>query len=342
MIKKIFFIILFNIILTLSTIAQYGNFSIRVIKVFPSKEVVYENSYNLLDELDKAKAAVIKKYSGNLENFVIEMITPNGKKTEELQNVRWIMTENNSKSYYKYKPSYKKSYPQKTKVVLFECYCDGSKKDFYESLNYDCSYKLFVNKKEQNYDDNYYTQEYGDKHAKVMLDQMSDDNSLYEIIRANDNQVMATNEASYKNSVCKNELKMYNLAKKDPDSQFIKFVNDEFDNILCESVKDSIQNEIDKRYTNKLKLADTASYENKINYYEQAKVLKPSEEANLNKNIENIKKYCEEQQKNNSKEKKGLFKKKKDKKQDKKKDKKEKKQNKKKNKKSNRESTDNA
>lgn len=310
MLKKIIFAIFLNIALIVPTMAQYGNFSIKVRKVYPSSGVIYENSYNLLDELDKAKLAAINKYKGTSDNYLIELNTPNGKKTEELQNIRWIMTENGQKSNHKTKPSPKKSYNQPTFVTIYECRNDGSQKKQPTSLEYIYSYKLFVNNKEQSdYDNNYYTKEIGDKKADKTIKQRSDNNALYKIVRVNDNITVATNEDTYKRHVCDNMLEQFNDVQKKHDTILMQFYsNMESADVSCNDAKTAAETEIDKRYQDKLKMADTASYEKKIVLYEEAKVLKPEKAADLNNNINQVKKSIEDQA-ISSKEKKSWFRK---------------------------------
>ena len=297
MLKKIIITICLNIMLVVSAIAQYGNFSIKVRKVFPTKGVVYENTYNLLDELDKAKLAAIKKYKGTSENYLIEMTTPNGVKTEAIQNIKWIMSEDGEKSYFKSEPNLPPKYPYETTVLVYECNNDGSQKNKPKSRNYKYSYKLFINKKEQHgFDKNYYTKDDGDIQAAKALKQMANDDSLYEIVRVNDNVIVATNVTAYNKQVCGLMLERFKGVQTSHDTVLIKFYYEVTVNSTCNDIKTKVANEIETRYTKKLFMADTATYANKIILYEEAKVLKPQEAENLNKYIAQARAKLNEQE----------------------------------------------
>lgn len=293
MLKKLIITVCINIVLIASATAQYGNFSIKIKKVFPSTGVVYENSYNLLDELDKAKLTAIDKYQGTSENYLIELVTPNGKKTEMIQNIRWIMTENGKKTYYKTKPTPKKCYPQSTLVTIYECQNDGFQKGQPASYEYKYTYRLLINKKQQDYDNNYYTQKSGDEQAKNFIIQKSNSDALYEIY--NENRIVATNAESYKKSVCDNMFKRYKDVQNSSDSILMNFYYDELAKSDCQDVKDSVCNERNKRYENKMAEADTVPHERKLVLYEEAKVLNPEKKEEINNYIVQENKIHEEQ-----------------------------------------------
>lgn len=148
-IKK-YFIVYYFLALFFSQ-AQAQNFGIKIIQVYPRSEVMYAGAYNLSGELDKAEVSLRQQYVGRDANYIMESTRPSGKKTASIQNINWIRVVNGKKENFKSKPNLEKSYSQPTKVEIYACDNDGSKKDSKDNtiISYGHYYQFFIDEIEQ-------------------------------------------------------------------------------------------------------------------------------------------------------------------------------------------------
>ncbi|MDR0630812.1 MAG: hypothetical protein LBF70_02155 [Holosporales bacterium] len=125
--------------------AQNSSFSIKITQVYPAGGVVYGNMYNLSGELDKAEQKLRSQYNGKNANYIMELTRPGGKETKYIQNIHWILTENNKTTNYQTKPEFKDYYSESTVVVCYACDIYGKQKSNSkkEEFEYNYYYSFF-------------------------------------------------------------------------------------------------------------------------------------------------------------------------------------------------------
>jgi hypothetical protein len=134
--KIVFSIVLF--VLVLGQIqAQPGSFAIKITQVYPVGGVVYRNNYNLSGELDKAEQKLRNQYSGKNANYIMELTRPSGKETKYIQNIYWVLVENETRKNLKSKPELQEHYPQSTAVKYYACDINGKQKSDFKEIKYD-------------------------------------------------------------------------------------------------------------------------------------------------------------------------------------------------------------
>jgi hypothetical protein len=156
MAKKI--LILAAIFLCSLQIQAQSSFSIKITQVYPAGGVVYGNMYNLSGELNRAETQLRNKYSGNSANYIMELTRPQGKETKSIQNIFWILVENNKTTNRSSKPTLPQYYIEPTVAEYYKCDIRGNKVSDYSKQDYDYFYRFYKgNDVVENPDDFYRT-----------------------------------------------------------------------------------------------------------------------------------------------------------------------------------------
>jgi len=108
--------------------AQNDKFAIKVTQVFPAGGTVYDQTIRSSGEFENKQSELLRKYSGTNANYLMELTSPKGKETKQIQNIRWICFENGKEKRLNSKPVLPQSYPVYTEVVFFECTLYGTPK----------------------------------------------------------------------------------------------------------------------------------------------------------------------------------------------------------------------
>ncbi|MCL2650261.1 MAG: hypothetical protein FWD60_04435 [Candidatus Azobacteroides sp.] len=142
MTKKYFFSSIIFVLFSFQMQAQ-SMFSIKITQVYPSGRIVYSNAYNLSGELDKAEVSLRSQYTGKNANYIMELTRPSGRETKIIQNLTWIRVVNGKKENLTSRPKLEEYYSQPTKVEIYACDNNGSKKEDKGNIviNYDYSFK---------------------------------------------------------------------------------------------------------------------------------------------------------------------------------------------------------
>jgi len=135
------------IILFSYQIQAQSSFSIKITQVYPAGGVVFGNNYNLYGDLDKAKTQLLNQFTGKNANYIMELAYPNGKETKNVQNINWILIENDIKKNLENKPTFQESYPQPTNIEYYACDIYGNPKLNSKKIEkYDFFYCLYKGK----------------------------------------------------------------------------------------------------------------------------------------------------------------------------------------------------
>lgn len=135
-------IILVVILCQLSSLCVFAQSAYRVTirQVFPKSQQVYYNTFNFKREMDNDISSQTAKLRGNTNNYSIQIVTPSGKETRYIQNINWIQTVNDVKTYHKSQTKPAASYPVPTVWEGTACSIDGSPKG--ELIKYQFIYKV--------------------------------------------------------------------------------------------------------------------------------------------------------------------------------------------------------
>ena len=154
MTTRCFFSIAIVILFSFQIQAQTEDeFSIKISQVFPPPgpdDDVYTDTYESGNELRNVERILRNQYTGKDANYEMELITPSGKETKPIQNIRWILVTNGKDENWKTRPVPKNFYTEPTSVEVYVCNNDGSKIEKTKvSANYNHYYKFYIGGKEK-------------------------------------------------------------------------------------------------------------------------------------------------------------------------------------------------
>ena len=114
-------------LLSIVTYAQ-GGFRVEIRQVFPKSSLIYSDVFNFKREMDNAIVSQSAKLRGNNSNYKLQVTTPSGNETRYIQNIVWMESINNKKTYHKQTTYPQKSYDVATIWKGCSCNADGSVK----------------------------------------------------------------------------------------------------------------------------------------------------------------------------------------------------------------------
>jgi hypothetical protein len=132
--------------------AQEEEFSIKITQVYPKGggDDNYSDTYESGNELKNAERYLRNQYTGKDANYDMELITPSGKETKPIQNIRWILVTNGKEENWKTKPLIRNFYLEPTVMEIYVCNNDGSKIEKSKVMaSSDYYYKFFIGNREQ-------------------------------------------------------------------------------------------------------------------------------------------------------------------------------------------------
>ncbi|MBR5640274.1 MAG: hypothetical protein IKW83_11190 [Muribaculaceae bacterium] len=155
------------ILFAITAFADDG-YSLDVLKVYPNKASIYSRTFKTRHDLDVAVASQTSSLKGKNGNYVITIKTPNGNKTQTVQNITWVEYVNGTPKYNgSHSPQGSYSSPTTWKGGPCNVYGKSGNLSTYEFI-----YRVKV-EGEKDYRTHYLTKSSAETQAKAIYDKIN-------------------------------------------------------------------------------------------------------------------------------------------------------------------------